>query len=73
MLSNLNKKWNIFRKEADKILDEYIASEQFQLDIEKDIIKHTWDKGLPKCYTKDGWLIKEWKDGTKHKIKLNAK
>ena len=59
--------------EADKILEEYISSKQFQIDMEKTIIDDTWNKELPRCYTRDGWLIKEWKDGTKHKIKLNAK
>lgn len=56
--------------EEDQILEDYLKSEQFSIDMEKEINANTWDLGLPKVYSKDGWLIKEWKDGTKHKIKL---
>lgn len=54
----------------DQLLEDYLRSEQFQLDFQKQVEKDTWKLGLPKVYLRDGWLIKEWKDGTKHKIKL---
>lgn len=56
--------------EVDKILEDYLKSEEFFMNMEKAIIASTWDIGLPRVYSRDGWLIKEWKDGTKHKIKL---
>lgn len=61
---------NIPEDKEDQLLEDYLKSPQFQLDFQKQVEKDTWDIGLPKVYLRDGWLIKEWKDGTKHKVKL---
>lgn len=53
----------------DKILEDYLKSEQFKIDMEKSINEATWDKGLPKIISRDGWIVELWKDGRINKIK----
>jgi len=48
---------------------KYLNSEEFKEGFRKAVEAETWDKGLPKIYLKDGWIVKHWKDGTIEKIK----
>ena len=51
-------------------LMEYLKSEKFQQAMLERIKENTWEEGLPMIYMdKEGWLVKEWKDGKIEKIK----
>lgn len=48
---------------------EYFNSEEFKEAFRKSVEEATWNKGLPKIYVLDGWIVEHWKDGTINKIK----
>lgn len=45
-----------------------LDSEGFNKSFREQVEKDTWDKGFPMIYSKDGWIIEHWKDGTIKKI-----
>lgn len=47
----------------------YFQSEEFATAIEAQIVKETWEKGKPRIYISEGWIIEHWPDGTKIKLK----
>jgi hypothetical protein len=63
------------KKSLDELEDsgdlmEYLKSEKFQQAMLERIKEDTWKEGLPMIYMdKEGWLVKEWKDGKIEKIK----
>jgi len=63
------------KKSLDELEDsgglmEYLKSEKFQQAMLERIKENTWEEGLPMIYMdKEGWLVKEWKDGKIEKIK----
>lgn len=57
----------------DQLLEDYLKSEQFKLDMEKEINSKTWDVGLPKIIGRNGWVVELWPDGTEIKIKQYGK
>ena len=63
------------KKSLDEMEDsgdlmEYLKSERFQQEMLERIKESTWEEGLPMIYMdKEGWLVKEWKDGKIEKVK----
>ena len=57
-------------KEDKDPINEYLKSEQFQIDFMKQVEKDTWGNGLPKIYMNDnGEIVEHWKDGTINVLK----
>ena len=64
-----NKKSLEQLEDSGKLM-EYFNSEEFQKTIRERIEEDTWNEGLPMIYMdKEGWLVKEWKDGKIEKLK----
>ncbi len=43
---------------------KYYSSDKFKLYLQQQVVKDTWDKGLPMVYLDDkGRIVKHWKDG----------
>ena len=47
----------------------YMTSDKFKESFIKAVEKDTWDKGFPKIYMLDGWIVEHWSDGRINKIK----
>ena len=64
-----NKKSLEELEDSGNVMD-YFKSEDFQQAVREKIKEETWNEGLPMIYMdKEGWLVKEWKDGKIEKVK----
>lgn len=64
-----NKKSLEQLEDSGSVMD-YFKSEEFQQVVREKIKEETWNEGLPMIYMdKEGWLVKEWKDGKIEKVK----